>query len=363
VGQEGGVVGVVSCAGREEGGVRGVAAQCLAHISTDSPANCKLIQEADGCVALVRLLTDTQAVCRSGAASTITNMAPSPLAREELSAAEVVPALVSCLEFADVAVQRSAAEALAAMGTDSAGRSQFLASGGVASCLPLLSSASPALLTSALSLLRSMARSLEVAQEFCGNGALQLLTQLSKRSHAPSAVGPSLQQLLNSDLSAKWWTQGHLETSDVIIDMEFFDPGPALAAAQPFSSLPSLLSHPPHMNRPILTANLLPEAPPTSTETTPTPAPAEQVSPSQPRSKSRGKGRKGQEVESRVSNPSREDQPQVQTDQSGSSSEGSGRGHLPVDRGLQTHISHTLTSLSSLPTLADQALALARSAV
>ena len=72
--------------------------------------------------------------------------------------------------------------------------------------------------------------------------------------------------------------------------------------------------------------------------------------------------RKGQEVESRVSNPSREDQPQVQTDQSGPSSEGSGCGHLPVDRGLQTHISHTLTSLSSLPTLADQALALARSA-
>ncbi|CAI8013289.1 Armadillo repeat-containing protein 3 [Geodia barretti] len=172
VGQEGGVVGVVSCAGREEGGVRDASAQCLAHISTDSPANCKLIQEADGCVALVRLLTDTQAACRSGAASTITNMAPSPLAREELSAAEVVPALVSCLEFTDVAVQRSAAEALAAMGTDSAGRSQFLASGGVASCLPLLSSASPALLTSALSLLRSMARSLEVAQEFCGNGSV-----------------------------------------------------------------------------------------------------------------------------------------------------------------------------------------------
>jgi hypothetical protein len=61
------------------------------------------------------------------------------------------------------------------MGTDSAGRSQFLASGGVASCLPLLSSASPALLTSALSLLRSMARSLEVAQEFCGNGSVSSL--------------------------------------------------------------------------------------------------------------------------------------------------------------------------------------------
>ena len=41
VGQEGGVVGVVSCGGREEGGVRAAAAQCLAHISTDSPANCK----------------------------------------------------------------------------------------------------------------------------------------------------------------------------------------------------------------------------------------------------------------------------------------------------------------------------------
>ena len=43
VGQEGGVVGVVSCVGREEGEVRAAAAHCLAHVSTDSPANCKLV--------------------------------------------------------------------------------------------------------------------------------------------------------------------------------------------------------------------------------------------------------------------------------------------------------------------------------
>lgn len=41
IGQEGGVTGVVSCAGREVEEVRGAAGQCLAHISTDSPANCK----------------------------------------------------------------------------------------------------------------------------------------------------------------------------------------------------------------------------------------------------------------------------------------------------------------------------------
>lgn len=55
--------------------------------------------------------------------------------------------------------------------------------------------------------------------------ALQLLTQLSRNGQALSAVGPALQQLLNSDLSAKWWTQGTLETRDVITEMEFFDPG------------------------------------------------------------------------------------------------------------------------------------------
>lgn len=41
VGQGGGIGGVVSCAGREEGQVRAAAAQCLAHLSTDSPANCQ----------------------------------------------------------------------------------------------------------------------------------------------------------------------------------------------------------------------------------------------------------------------------------------------------------------------------------
>ena len=41
----------------------------------------RLIQESEGCPALVRLLSDSEASCRSGAASTISNMAPSPLAR------------------------------------------------------------------------------------------------------------------------------------------------------------------------------------------------------------------------------------------------------------------------------------------
>ena len=164
-----------------------------------------------------------------------------------------------------------------------------------------------------------------------------MLTQLSQSDHPPSSVAPALQQLLNSDLSAKWWMQGHLEARDVISDMEFFDPGPvspvdvlvyivgkfsfcmqflestlhdyftvftptsplslpplppflppsqALSASQPFTSLSSLLSDPLYMNRPILTANLLlREAPPTSVEATP--PPAVEPSLSQSRSKTR----------------------------------------------------------------------------
>ena len=163
--------------------------------------------------------------------------------REELAAAEVVPALVLCLGFTEVKVQKSAADALAAMATDSSARVQFLSSGGVASSLPLLQSTDHALLTSALCLVRAVGQSTTVAQEFCGAGsvltpspishpplishsALELLTQLSKTGHAPSSVGPALQQLLNSDLSAKWWTQGHLDTRNIITNIEFFDPGP-----------------------------------------------------------------------------------------------------------------------------------------
>ena len=51
----------------------------------------------------------------------------------------------------------------------------------------------------------------------------------------------------------------------------------------------------------------------------------------------------------------------MQTVQS-DSSEGSGRSQLPVDPGLQSHISHTLTNLPSLPSLPQQAEALATSA-
>ena len=41
VGQGGGAGGVVSCSGKGEGQVRAAAAQCLAHLSAESPANCK----------------------------------------------------------------------------------------------------------------------------------------------------------------------------------------------------------------------------------------------------------------------------------------------------------------------------------
>ena len=70
--------------------------------------------------------------------------------------------------------------------------------------------------------------------------------------------------------------------------------------------------------------------------------------------------RKGREVESRVSDSSNEEQ--LQTVQSYHSEAGKGVGLLPVDQGLLSHITHTLSHISPLPTLTEQAQALARSA-
>ena len=70
--------------------------------------------------------------------------------------------------------------------------------------------------------------------------------------------------------------------------------------------------------------------------------------------------RKGREVESRVSDSSNEEQ--LQTVQSYHSEAGKGVGLLPVDRCLLSHITHTLSHISPLPTLTEQAQALARSA-
>ena len=62
-------------------------------------------------------------------------------------------------------------------------------------------------------------------------------------------------------------------------------PSQALSSSQPFTPLSSLLSNTLYMNRPILTVNLLREAPPTAVEATP--PPAVEPSLSQSRSKSR----------------------------------------------------------------------------
>ena len=53
-----------------------------------------------------------------------------------------------------------------------------------------------------------------------------MLTQLLQSNHAPSSARLTQQRLLDFDLPAKWWTLGRLEQSDIIRDIEFFDPGP-----------------------------------------------------------------------------------------------------------------------------------------
>lgn len=68
--------------------------------------------------------------------------------------------------------------------------------------------------------------------------------------------------------------------------------------------------------------------------------------------------RKGREVDSRVSDSSYEEQ---QTAQSDRSEVGRGAGLLQVDQGLLSHITHTLSHISPLSTLTEQAQALARS--
>ena len=57
---------------------------------------------------------------------------------------------------------------------------------------------------------------------------LELIERLSESTgHAQSAAAKSaLVRLLDSNLSAKYWVTGHLEPSDLIKDIEFFDAGP-----------------------------------------------------------------------------------------------------------------------------------------
>ena len=46
-----------------------------------------------------------------------------------------------------------------------------------------------------------------------------------------AAASAALTRLLDSNLSAKYWVTGHLDSSDVIKDMEFFDAGTVSTSA------------------------------------------------------------------------------------------------------------------------------------
>lgn len=128
--------------------------------------------------------------------------------------------------------------------------------------------------------------------------ALDVVGRLAKqRGQKGASAWATLDKLMDSNLSAKYWVTGRLAPTDILTECEFFDAGlvstsgtlaqpllfnfvsssvslsslllQAQSTSSPFTPLSSLLSRPLSMNRPVLTVSLLakPLPPPPSEDT------------------------------------------------------------------------------------------------
>lgn len=126
--------------------------------------------------------------------------------------------------------------------------------------------------------------------------ALDVVGRLAnQRGQKGASAWATLDKLMDSNLSAKYWVAGRLAPTDILTECEFFDAGlvstsgtlaqpllflcqslfsllpQAQSTSSPFTPLSSLLSRPLSMNRPVLTVSLLakplPPPPPSSEDT------------------------------------------------------------------------------------------------
>ena len=241
------------------------AAKGLAALTEEAADNRILLVEAEG-MAKVPALFDSDVPAKWGAAANIVhNIATSPAirAREEFTAVKPLAGLVKCMGSSEIDVAVAGLRALALLASDAGFRREVAAEAAVPSCLlGLVVHANPDVKLAAWRAIRAVGREIDVATALCDLGCLDVLAPATNEF----AIA-AFNQLLNSQLSAKYAYTGRLDLSDVISGT-FFDAG-ALRSGSQFKGLSTLREVPVTAHREVVLVSLpvpVPEGEPAEQE-------------------------------------------------------------------------------------------------
>ncbi|VDI55866.1 Hypothetical predicted protein [Mytilus galloprovincialis] len=366
-----GVQPLVKLLNSDNGDVKEAASLALANLTANNSTNCHDISNFGGIDALIHTLADAREEAVANAACCLTNMATEEALRSDAQNKHIVVKLIEPLKSKNTNVQSKCSLAVAAFVCDVDSRSDFRNNGGIEYLITLLHSGNDEVRRNSSWAIAVCAVDEQTASEVCKLGGMSVLQeiQVSGTRRNPFA-DVALQNLLNSNLSAKYSLTGALSSTNIILD-GFYDAGQLRPGSQ-FLSLEDYCKQELHDKRPVLLVNAKPESAPKESQSQ---ADAEMAKDSSKTSVSGKSSRTGRETKARKGSGERkskaqkekeekqreeEIQAQLQREAENQSTTDNKPFEMPCDSNLCQYLEEITEKIQPLQTTREQVIALAQ---
>ncbi|VDI55865.1 Hypothetical predicted protein [Mytilus galloprovincialis] len=359
-----GVQPLVKLLNSDNGDVKEAASLALANLTANNSTNCHDISNFGGIDALIHTLADAREEAVANAACCLTNMATEEALRSDAQNKHIVVKLIEPLKSKNTNVQSKCSLAVAAFVCDVDSRSDFRNNGGIEYLITLLHSGNDEVRRNSSWAIAVCAVDEQTASEVCKLGGMSVLQeiQVSGTRRNPFA-DVALQNLLNSNLSAKYSLTGALSSTNIILD-GFYDAGQLRPGSQ-FLSLEDYCKQELHDKRPVLLVNAKPESAPKESQSQ---ADAEMAKDSSKTSVSGKSSRTGRETkakskaqkEKEEKQREEEIQAQLQREAENQSTTDNKPFEMPCDSNLCQYLEEITEKIQPLQTTREQVIALAQ---
>lgn len=254
-----GVQPLVKLLSSDNGDVKEAASLALANLTANNSTNCHEVSNFNGIDALINTLSDAREEAVANAACCLTNMATEEALRTDAQNKNIVVKLIEPLKSKNTNVQSKCSLCVAAYVCDADSRSEFRNAGGLDYLIALLHSGNDEVRRNSSWAVAVCAVDEQTAAEVCRLGGMSILQeiQISGTRRNPFA-DVALQNLLNSNLSAKYSLSGILTSTNLVQD-GFYDAGKMRPGTR-FLSLEDYCKQELHDKRPVLLVNAKPES-------------------------------------------------------------------------------------------------------
>lgn len=359
-----GIQPLVKLLNSDNGDVKEAASLALANLTANNSTNCHEINNFSGIEALIHTLADVRDEAVANAACCLTNMATEESLRSDAQNKSVVVKLIEPLKSKNTNVQSKCSLAVAAYVCDVESRSDFRNAGGIEHLIALLQSGNDEVRRNASWAVAVCAVDEQTASEVCRLGGMSVLQQIQVSGTRRNPFADvALQNLLNSNLSAKYSLTGHLSATNLIQD-GFYDAG-QLRQGSKFLSLEDYCKQELHDKRPVLLVNAKPDPVVKESQSNLDVDLAKDSSKTSVSGKSSRTGRETKakskaQKEKEEKQKEEELQAQIQKDSEDHSSADNKPFEMPCDSNLCKYVEEITEKIQPLQTTREQVIALAR---